>query len=118
MGTRPCRFTEADLVKLRALRQEGRTVRQIVFVLSVGRSMVQRALAQKVRPMLPGQGRRALIRCVVGNTISSPRFRGARWTGKRTVRCLRPCKCSSPGWRGTLASLLYSGRARCSSEQK
>ena len=52
---RPSRFTSADLVKLEALREAGRTIREIAMALKVPRSTVQRVLAQKV-PRKSGRG--------------------------------------------------------------
>ncbi|WP_163992130.1 recombinase family protein [Pyxidicoccus caerfyrddinensis] len=52
---RPSRFTGADLVKLEALRNQGRTIREIAIALKVSRSTVQRSLAQKVGAAQPGR---------------------------------------------------------------
>ncbi len=50
---RPSRFTDSDLVKLKALRAQGRTIREIAVAMKVPRSTVQRALAQKVPTAKP-----------------------------------------------------------------
>lgn len=47
---RPSRFTADDLVKLDALRVQGRTIREIAMAMKVPRSTVQRALSQKDGP--------------------------------------------------------------------
>ena len=43
---RPCRLSQADRVRLRALRQEGRSLRDIAIAMKVPRSTVARALAK------------------------------------------------------------------------
>lgn len=47
---RPSRVTSRDLLRLRALRDQGKTIRQIAVALKVPRSTVQRALSRKHGP--------------------------------------------------------------------